>query len=682
MLARETYPLAIAYLCSAQSASGGVAVRNGIAAVLAILCALALASGGAAAPHARAIASLQAAAKPASAPLSTRVVAYKIDAKLDPAAHTITATETVTYHNLTGQPQQDFPFHLYLNAFQPQSSWMAEQRLDSPEYKWKPEHLGAIRVSSIEAVGIGDVTSTMHFTQPDDTNTEDHTVMQIRLPKPVAAGADVQFKIAFEDQMPQVVARTGYMRDFYMVGQWFPKVGVWWKGAWNCRQFHRDTEFFADFGTFDVNLTMPKNEVVGAGGDLVSSTENSDGTKTMLFHSEDVHDFSWTASPSFTPVEDSWTGSAGTVKIHLLVSPGNMGSATRYIDTVKGTLQKFDEWYGPYPYDRITMVDPPHGAFQAGGMEYPTLITLDTSWYTPKSVLEPELVTEHEFGHQYWYGMVATNEFEEAWLDEGINSYTEVKIMDALYGAGADVINLPYGTLSEREMQRLGYNLAADTDPLTRPAWKFLNGNAYGGVTYGKAASVLLTLEKIVGEDTMRRALRTYFMRYRFTHPTGEDFLKTLEEVSGQNLRWYFDQAVSGTAILDYEVQDLHSDPLPWYPTDVKSGGGTGKNGYRNYVVVHRKGDFIMPVDVQMHFKNGEAVMEHWDGKDRWIRYTYDRPDEIVSAEIDPQHQVLLDRDLFNTSRTTRGSRKAFQKLNNLCTFFDQWIGQILAWLT
>ena len=295
MLSRETNQLAIAYLCSAQSASGGGAVRNGFAAVLAIICALAMASGGAAslaAPHGRAIASLQAAtgaaatkpgsAAPGSAPLSTRVVAYRIDAKLDPATHTITATETLTYHNLTGQPQQDFPFHLYLNAFQPQSTWMAEQRLDSPEYKWKPEHRGAIRVTSVEAVGMGDVTSTMHFTQPDDTNTEDHTVMQIKLPKPVAAGADVQFKIAFEDQMPQVVARTGYMRDFYMVGQWFPKVGVWWKGAWNCHQFHRDTEFFADFGTFDVNLTMPKNEVVGAGGDLVSSTENSDGTKTML----------------------------------------------------------------------------------------------------------------------------------------------------------------------------------------------------------------------------------------------------------------------------------------------------------------------------------------------------------------------------------------------------------------
>jgi Peptidase family M1 domain len=615
------------------------------------------------------------------ATLSTRVVAYKIDAKLDTTAHTITATESLTYHNLTGQPQQDFPFHLYLNAFQPQSTWISETRIDNPNYEWKAENFGSIRVSSIEAVGMGDVTGTMRFIQPDDTNAEDHTVMQVRLPKAVAPGADVEFKISFVDQMPKVVARTGYVHDFYMVGQWFPKVGVWWKGAWNCHQFHRNTEFFADFGTFDVTITLPKNEIVGAGGDVVSDTENADGTRTLVFHSEDVHDFSWAASPSFTVVEDSWTGSAGTVKIHLLMSPGNMRTVPRYIHAVKGTLQKFDEWYGPYPYDRITMVDPPHGGFRAGGMEYPTLITLDTDWYMPKKVLEPEIVAVHEFGHQYWYGMVATNEFEDAWLDEGINSYTEVKIMDALYGQHRDALNLPYGTMSERELQRVMYLVEPDTDPITRHAWQFLDDSAYGGITYGKTACALLTLEKIIGEDTLRRALHTYFMRYRFTHPTGEDFLKTIEEVSGQNLRWYFDQAIYGTAILDYEVMNLHSDPLPWYPTD-GNHGGIGANGFRNYVVVHRKGDFIMPVDLQVRFRNGEMVMEHWDGRDRWIRYTYDRPDKIVSAEIDPTHQVLLDRDEFNNSWTTEGSGKAVRKLTNLCTFFDQWIGQILAWLT
>src|SRR5215469_3873280 len=497
--------------------------------------------------------------------LSTRVVAYDIAARLDPAKHAITASETLIYHNLTGQPQKQFPFHLYLNAFQPQSTFMTEVRRDDPDYSWKPEHYSAIKITQFEATGMGDLTNRMQFIHPDDNNTADHTVMQVELPTAVPAGADVEFKISFEDQMPEVVARTGYLRDFYMIGQWFPKVGVWWKGAWNCHQFHHDTEFFADFGTFDVKVTLPQNEVVGTGGDLVSTTNNSDGTKTLTFHSEDVHDFSWGASPSFTDVEDTWTGSAGTVKIHVLMSPGNMDTAPRYVKTAKDSLTLFDQWIGPYPYDRLTIIDPPHGGFQAGGMEYPTLVTADTAWYMPKGALFPELVVVHEFGHQYWYGMVATNEFEEAWLDEGINSYTETKIMNALYGDYTSNLNFPFAQFGANDQQRLGYLSTRNLDPLTRKAWQFYGGNSYGGTTYGKTATVLLTLEAVIGEDTMRRAMHTYFMRYRFTHPTGEDFLKTIEEVSGQNLRWYYDQAVYGTNVLDYQVRGVHSDPLDWY---------------------------------------------------------------------------------------------------------------------
>src|ERR1700683_5501024 len=198
---------------------------------------------------------------PGHGPLSTRVVAYHIEAKLDPATHKTTASETLLYHNLTGQPQQEFPFHLYLNAFQRQSTYQSEARVNNPEHSWKDADYGAINISSISADGMGDLTSTMQYMHPDDNNTPDHTVMQVKLPHPVTAGADVTFKISFEDTMPEVVARTGYKRDFFMIGQWFPKVGVWWKGAWNCHQFHADTEFFADFGTFDVKLTLPQNEI-------------------------------------------------------------------------------------------------------------------------------------------------------------------------------------------------------------------------------------------------------------------------------------------------------------------------------------------------------------------------------------------------------------------------------------
>ena len=318
-----------------------------------IVLALVLASVALPAGYGQSNATRHAAAVPVKPPdaakqqtLSTRVVAYQIDARLDTAKHTIAATETLRYRNLTGQPQKTFPFHLYLNAFQPQSTFMTEHRRDDPDYEWKPEHFGAITITHFEVTGMGDLTNQMQFTHPDDNNAADRTVMQIELPTAVPAGADVEFKIAFNDQLPQVVARTGYLRDFFMVGQWFPKVGVWWKNAWNCHQFHNTTEFFADFGTFDVKITLPRNEIVGAGGDLVASVNNSDDTKTLTFHSEDVHDFSWGASPSFTDVEDSWTGSAGTVKLHVLMSPGNMPSAPRYIQVLKGTLALYDQWIG------------------------------------------------------------------------------------------------------------------------------------------------------------------------------------------------------------------------------------------------------------------------------------------------------------------------------------------------
>src|SRR5215469_14829113 len=364
-------------------------------------------------------------------PLSTRVVNYQIDARLDAAKKTIDATEWLTYKNLTGQPQQTFPFHLYLNAFQPKSTFMTEVHLYGTRGMnagsgWDPKHYGAITVTKFEVEGMGDVTDKMQFIQPDDHNADDRTVMQVTLPKPIAPGASVQFRMVFHDVMPEVVARTGYKRDFFMVGQWFRKVGAWGHNAWNCHQFHATTEFFSDFGTYDVRITLPQNEVVGAGGDLISTNNNADGTKSLVFHSEDVIDFSWTAYPHFIDVEDSWTGSAGTVKLHVLMSPGHMASAPRYIKVLKGAMTLFDKWYGPYPYDRLTVVDPPEGALAAGGMEYPTLITAGTGpdLVTPKGLLTPEVVTEHEFGHQYWYAMVATNEFEDAWMDEGINSFS------------------------------------------------------------------------------------------------------------------------------------------------------------------------------------------------------------------------------------------------------------------
>jgi hypothetical protein len=620
-------------------------------------------------------------AGPLTRPFSARVVAYEINAKLDPQKKTIDATETLRYHNLTGQPLDTFPFHLYLNAFQPRSTFMTEThqmgtRGTDSDSAWNPKRYGAINVKSFSVEGIGDLTGQMQFIHPDDQNANDRTVFQVKLPKPVAPNDWVTFQVAFHDQLPEVMERTGYKRNFFMVGQWFPKVGVWWHGAWNCHQFHANTEFFADFGTYDVHVTVPDDYITGAVGDKVSTTRNPDGTKTVAYQAADVHDFSWTASPRYRDVEDSWTGSAGLVHIHLLMSPGHESTTNRYLHALKGALAYFDKTYGPYPYDTITVVDPPNGAIDAGGMEYPTLITAGTAWWMPKGVLEPEVVVVHEFGHQYWYGMVATDEFEEAWLDEGINTYSEVKVMDALYGPSRSALDFHHLTAGDSEEQRLSYLSLPDTDPLTRFAWQYMNSQAYGAVTYGKTATVLLTLQGMIGEKTMERALRTYFLRYRFTHPTGADFLNTLNEVAGQNLNWYFDQAVSGTNILDYEVFDMRSSRVDWWEPRKK-----GETLYDDTVLIHRKGDFVFPIQVHVRFDDGKTVEAQWDGRDRWVRFSYVRPDRVVSAEIDPQHKVWLDRNLFNNSRTTDFQGVAVGKLSVYCQFLEQLASQILSWL-
>jgi hypothetical protein len=617
-------------------------------------------------------------------PLSQRVVAYQIDAAYDPPTHTVTATETLTYHNLTGQALDTFPFHLYLNAFQPKATWIHEAHRDgnfrtSSLATWKPEDYGANDVTSFEVVGMGDLTKQMKFVSPDDGNPDDKTVFQVKLPRPVAPGQDVVFKIKFKATFPEVIARTGYKRTFLLAGQWFPKVGVWWHGQWNCHQFHAMTEFFADFGTFDVKVTLPKDYVIGATGVQVSDQDNGNGTKTVGFHAEDVHDFAWTADPNFKVINDTFDGSVGQVKIRLLSYDSHERQWQPYLTCVKDSMKRFDEWYGPYPYAQITVVDPPHGAGEAGGMEYPTFITGDSGWYIPKGVHLIDLVTEHEFGHQYWYGMVATNEFENAWMDEGINSYTEVKVLDSFYGANVSVINWLGAQLGERDLQRQSYLGAADIDPLYRHSYQDMSMGDYGAISYGKTATMLISLEKIVGEQTMRNAMHTYFMRYRFTHPTQEDFMKTVNEVAGQDLSWYWNQALFGTQVLDYEVLRADSNPVNWFDPNLKEK--KGETEYETQVILHRKGDFIFPVEAVVKFDNGDTTYERWDGKERWVRYVYRKKAQVDSVQIDPDYQVTLDSDYLNNSRTTDSQHGAVHKIAAYWMFLTQFLAQMLSWL-
>jgi hypothetical protein len=679
---------------------------------------------------------------PAGQPLSTRVVTYTIDASLDTDKKSLDATETITYKNLTGQALTTIPFHLYLNAFRPESTFTNEThfkggvRDSESESYYPPEKLGSITISQIDADGYGDLTSAMHFIAPDDGNTEDHTVMEITLPHPLPPNNSITFHLAFHDQFPLSVARNGYKRDFIMGSQWYPKPGVFWHGAWNCHQYHATTEFFSDFATFNISLTLPHRYIVGASGVPTGELVNPNGTRTLSFYGEDIGDFAWAASPHFTVTDGIYLSSLGPVKVHVLALAAHPTAGPRYLDITRKSLAFFEDHYGPYPYKILTVIDPEPDS-EIGGMEYPTLFTGETTWFRDPSYITEQTI-EHEFGHQYWYGMVATNEFEDAWLDEGINSYTEVKSLDAILGRNTSVFNRPYANASDDELHRLEYFFFPDYDPVTRWAFKFRNTDSYGGVTYGKSATLLRTLEGIIGQDTMDEAMRTYFMRYRFTHPTTEDFLRTIEQVAiahgkaiatapiaigrpfgsitlneasktdepiqtpsvafassfpltstgdfdysavpatNSSLRSYLNQSIYGTQVLDYAIDAISSDSLQWWlpqPSDKT------KAQYLSTVYLHRKGDFILPVTAEIVFDDGTRVREHWNGVDRWTKFTYTRSARIISAEIDPDHIVPLDANLFNNSYTVNQNQVPARKLSNLWLSFNQLVAQLVAWI-
>ena len=679
-------------------------------------------------------------------PLSTRVAAYTLEATVDPDHHTLDATETLTYKNLTGQPLTTFPFHLYLNAFRPQSTFSTETHFSGgirdniSDDDYPKEKLGSIEVTHLDAIGFGDLA--LHYIAPDDGNALDHTVAEITLPHPLAPGDSITFHLTFKDKFPLSVARNGYKRDFLMGGQWYPKLGVFWHGAWNCHQYHATTEFFSDFATFNVHLTLPSRFIVGASGVPTGDTINPDRTHTLGFYAEDVGDFAFALSPRFTVTDGTYLSSLGPVKIHVLALKAHPQAGQRYLSIIQRTMQQFEERYGPYPYKIITVIDPEPGS-EIGGMEYPTLITGDTSWFDPTSITE--ITAEHEFGHQYWYGMVATNEFEDAWLDEGINSYTEVKITGALLGRKTNVINLPWANLSDASLQRLQYVSVLDLDPVTRHAWQFRNEASYGGITYGKSATLLATLEGIVGTPTMDDAMRLWFTRYRFTHPTTEDFLRTIEEaairhgkatplaytpagaspdtlgappaaaaspkvlgnpanVNGDagnlptglrpfaisptsmtftatTLRPFFNQAVYGTQVLDYSVDSIDSSPVQWWLPESSRVAGKNAAQYLDTVVLRRKGDFILPVTFEVVFSDGSRLRDYWDGIDRWKKFTYTRPAKIVSAEVDPDHIVLLDSNFLNNSITTKPNYLPTQKLAAIWVTLHQLAAQLATWI-
>ncbi len=623
---------------------------------------------------------------PIAAPRSPRNASYAITARLDPASRSITGDEILTWRNISANPTSTLRFHLYYNAWRnSESTWMRGRRLSGrlPSASPEPKDWGWIDVTNVRVIGTdgaaGDLTSRLHFIAPDDGNQEDRTVAEIPLGRPVAPGQTLNVQIGWSLHVPRTFARTGAIGNYYFIAQWFPKIGVLENSGWNCHQFHSTTEFFADFGTYDVRLTVPRGWIVGATGVERDRRDEADGTTTHHYYQEDVHDFAWTTSPDYVERRARFEHpTLPAVDMRLLLQKEHEAQADRHFEATRAALKFYGEWFGPYPYGHITVVDP---AWQSGadGMEYPTLITAGTSWIAPQHAEDPEDVTVHEAGHQFWYGIVATNEFEDAWMDEGFNTFSTARVIQERFAPtfyekryfGGFVPWLFHDFVRTREIDgnRLTtYRMGAKGDIQSTPSWRYWPRTA-GSITYDKTALWMNTLERLLGWETLQRILSTYFARWQFKHPKPQDFFDVANEVSGRDLTWFFDETYRSSNVFDYGIEMLRSEIVAvegW--VDKVPPGKTPRLElkavpYRTQVVVRRYGEGIFPVDVRVVFENKEEMRWHWDGRDRWKMFEVDKPVRAAFAEVDPEHVLLLDVNYTNNSmtltpKTARAARK------------------------
>lgn len=645
------------------------------------------------------------------ATLSDRVVAYRIHATLDPVKHTVTGKQQLTWRNRSDRPVSAVYLHLYLNAFEgPGSTFNTEQRelkfgfrsgVETKKGEW-----GYTRLQRVEQAG---TAVKWRYVHPDGGPATDRTVVRLDLPQAVAPGASTTLDIDFFDQLPRVSARTGYFGTFHLVAQWFPKIGVLElpgeRGAttprWNVHEFHLHSEFYADFGEYDVTLTVPKGYTVGATGEERGAPVEKNGMVSHRFLQGDVHDFAWTADKRYAkPLDGVYHGANGPVKVRVLYPPEYASNAPPVLQATLDSLKYFSETLGPYPYRTVTAVVPPYRAGEAGGMEYPTFFTADSVDDVAPGTLSRfslDFVTIHEFGHGYFYGILASNEFEEPMLDEGLNEYWNQRMLAqrkqriVISNKWTKLLGFDI-SMDGYDMERLGAQLAEPADPLGENSWHRHSSNSYGSV-YSRTATTMRDLEVALGKDVVERAFKLYYARWKFRHPSIADLREALAEASGRRdvVERTFAQHIYGVSKVDNRIVEIKtSEVLPqpglvefkgkpveltqelidkaventrerWKKAHPKAKPEEGAFPYRTHVVVRRTGA-VAPQTLLVKFADGSSKTVRWDDDRTWARFAFTTRSKAVSAELDPESRINLDRDKLDNSRTVESNGAASRR--------------------
>ncbi len=522
-------------------------------------------------------------------------VDYTIDVRLNDVAHVLQCNETFVYANRSPDTLHTLWIHLWPNAYRDRSSALNEQLV-------RDGNLDLHYATEVERGHIDSLDFRTDETKLTWGYHEEHAdIAWIKLAKPLAPGGSVTISTPFRVKIPDSkFSRLGHTGQAYHITQWYPKPAVYDRNGWHAMPYLTMGEFYSEFGSFDVSITLPANYVVGATGLLQNNPEeeawmneraalavNADAskeanafpasderTKTLRFVQDKVHDFAWFADKRFIVRKGSVTleRSGREVTTWALFTPRNaklwegMG-----IESLNESVKYYSQWVGDYPYAACTAID---GTISAGGgMEYP-MITIIGNMDSAESL---DNVIAHEVGHNWFYGILASNERDHAWMDEGMNSFVEKRYMRLRYPSGGFSIggipglkNLTaHVTDGHRFLSEAIYRLNARKNldqPIETCSHDYTQIN-YGGIVYSKTALVFDQLFAYLGDEVFDRCMQAYNEEWKFKHPAPEDVRRVFERESGRDLSWMFDELIGTTRKVDIEPVKLLGDQLSYRST-------------------------------------------------------------------------------------------------------------------
>lgn len=461
-------------------------------------------------------------------------VDYSLRVSLNDSAKSLEGSARITYYNQSPDTLNYIWFHLWPNAYANDRTAFSEQLLQNGRtdfYFARESERGYI--------------SGLEF-RSDDTalDTEAHPVhpdiRKIFLPEPLLPGTHVRIQTPFFVRLPKYVSRGGYIDSLFCITQWYPKPAVYDKYGWHEMPYLDQGEFYSDFGQFDVTISVPENYALAGSGRLVDKNQ-ADGRASYHYVQDSIHDFAWFAGKDWILTEDSMRLGNRDIRLAMLVSRSKQKAWSNGLTYLKRAIRTKSEWVGEYPYGQMTMVENPSENAD-GGMEYPCITLIAHPGNEPML----DYLINHETGHNWFYGILASEERKYPWMDEGMNSYYDKRYIAEFYKthplfggmSKSSFIRNRLPKDPERWLTETMISLRED-QPINTASERFTDMN-YGLIPYGKAADWLQMLEQKMGTAKFDSLMRTYYRRWAFRHPYPEDFRMLADSIYGQSLSDHF----------------------------------------------------------------------------------------------------------------------------------------------